>query len=78
MDFRPGNTRRMSKNIIVEVEGYEGEVGSIIVTNDEAPSEPPRIYCIGQIGEDGILRFIDWGYATAAEAEEALPGWQRA
>lgn len=62
----------MGEKIIVEVEGYEGERGSIVVTNDDEPSEPPRIYCIGRVGDDGILRFIDWGYATAAEAEEAM------
>ena len=58
--------------IIVEVEGYEGELGSIVVTNDRVATEPPCIYCIGTVDPDGVLRFNDWGYATAAEAENAL------
>ena len=65
-------TAHSERQLIVEVEGYEGEVGSIVVTNDRVAAESPRIYCIGTVGPDGVLRFNDWGYATAAEAEDAL------
>ena len=27
-----------------------------------------RIYCIGEVDDDGVVRFLDWGYATADEA----------
>jgi hypothetical protein len=38
----------MSKNIIVEVEGYEGEAGSIVVTNARGRSSLLASICIGQ------------------------------
>ena len=31
-----------------------------------------RIYCIGELDDDGVVRFHDWGYATAQEARDAL------
>ena len=65
--------------IIIEVEGYDGDEGSIVVANDRAGSErepmgmPDRIFCVGQIGDDGVVRIVDWGYATANEARAAWP-----
>ena len=65
------------KRVIIEVEGYDGEGGSIVVTNLRAERSgvlgmTDRIYCIGELGEDGVVRFLDWGYATAEEARDAL------
>ena len=70
----PSTARRQ---IIIEVEGYDGDSGSIGVTNYRA--DPPEsvgvshlIYCIGELMDDGVVRFHDWGYATAEEARRAL------
>jgi len=65
--------------LIIEVEGYEGEDGSIVVWNDRAARGrgfglSDRIYCIGEMAADGVVRFNDWGYATAEEAREAVGG----
>lgn len=63
---------------IVEVEGYEGADGEIIVRNFRAEAEslgvPHLIYCIAKADADGVVRFDDWGYATADEAQRALDG----
>ena len=66
--------------LIVEVEGYEGEDGSIIVSNDRALTTrkcgaPDKLYCLAIQGEDGVIRFIDWGYATIEEARESAGEW---
>jgi hypothetical protein len=62
---------------VVEVEGYEGVDGSIIVRNDRAADDPAFgktdiLYCIAQLDSDGILRFQDWGYRTPEEARAVL------
>lgn len=62
--------------VIVEVEGYEGQDGEIVVQNWRADKPgfgvSHIIYCIAALGDDGVVRFDDWGYATADEAREAL------
>lgn len=63
--------------MVIEVEGYEGEDGSIVVWNDRAArgrgfGVSEKLYCIGAVGADGVVRFNDWGYATAEEARAAL------
>lgn len=55
--------------IIVEVEGYEGDNGDILVNG----SDTAMLYCIGMIESDGVLRFVDWGYESAAIARRAWP-----
>lgn len=65
----------MDKPIIIEVEGYDGEDGSIVVENHRAErsmGRPSIIYCIGSLNADGIVRFSDWGYATIDEARRAI------
>jgi hypothetical protein len=63
--------------IIIEVEGFEGEAGSIVVTNDRADSDGlgkgDRLYCIAELDVADVARFVDWGYATIAEARAAWP-----
>jgi hypothetical protein len=74
--FKPGDA------VIVEVEGFEGEDGEIVVENWRADRKGDGLshilYCIAALGEDGVVRFDDWGYATAEEAKEALAGRRRA
>ena len=65
------------KQFIVEVEGYDGDDGEIVVSNYRSANTPPfgapdKVYCIGEMGTDGVIRFHDWGYATAKEARDAL------
>jgi hypothetical protein len=66
----------MEYSVIIEVEGYEGDDGRIIVQNFRAETEgmgkPHTIYCIGEIDDHGVVRLDDWGYATEAEARKAL------
>jgi hypothetical protein len=66
----------METTVIVEVDGYDGEDGSIVVENYRADrlgmGRPNIIYCIGELGDNGVVRLSDWGYATAAEAREAI------
>ena len=66
----------MSKTFIVEVEGFEGERGEIVVTNDDSSETTPRLYCIGLLADDhdGVVRFVDWGYPTIASARAAWRG----
>ena len=61
----------MGPLLIVEVEGYDGETGQITVSNDLESTD--RLYCVGRVGDDGVVRFVDWGYATIDEAREAWP-----
>ena len=66
----------MKNTLIVEVEGFEGEVGSITVSNDRAASglgRDDRLFCVAEISESGVARFVDWGYATLDEARAAWP-----
>ena len=65
----------MSRTFVVEVEGFEGERGAIVVQNDDVPEGQPRLYCIGVLRDDrdGVIRFIDWGYPTIAAARAAWP-----
>lgn len=74
----PARGLRPGDPVIVEVEGYEGQDGEIVVENWRA-NQPGFgvsniIYCIAALGDDGVVRFDDWGYATAEEAREALNG----
>ena len=66
---------KQRQRVIIEVEGYDGDSGSIVVINRRAHEESlgasDRLYCIGEIDDDGVVRFLDWGYATAQEALEA-------
>jgi hypothetical protein len=66
----------MDTPVIVEVEGYEGEDGQIVVENHRAErigmGRPNVIYCIGSVDKDGLVRLTDWGYATFEEARTAL------
>jgi hypothetical protein len=44
--------------------------------NDRAEAgagSPIKLYCVGALDGDGIIRFVDWGYATAADARAAWP-----
>ena len=63
--------------VIVEVEGYLGGGSEIIVIHGHAESEgkgrDDRMYCIASRDEDGVFRFIDWGYPTLDEARQAWP-----
>ena len=57
---------RARMQVIIEVEGYDGESGSIIVTKQRADSPTSlgaldRIHCIGEGDDGGIVRFLDWG-----------------
>ena len=66
----------MGYSVIVEVEGYEGDDGEIVVQNFRAErlgmGKPHIIYCIGEVDGHGLVRLNDWGYATEAEARKAL------
>lgn len=68
--------------LIVEVEGYDGEDGTIMVLNGRAESiglgVEHKLDCIASLDPDGVVRFNDWGYATAEEAQLALKGRLRA
>lgn len=66
----------MKTIIIVQVEGFEGEAGTITVNNGRAESglgRDDRLYCVAEVSEDGVARFVDWGYATIDEARTAWP-----
>ena len=71
----------MSEPVIVEVEGYDGDDGHILVENYRAErlgmGRPNIIYCIGELEPGGIVRINDWGYATIAEARKAI-GFRKA
>lgn len=66
----------MDNPVIVEVEGYEGEDGQIVVENYRAErlgmGKPNIIYCIASLSENGLVTLNDWGYATLEEARMAL------
>ncbi len=62
--------------LIVEVEAHPGADGDIEVRNHRAADgagAPDRLYCVGALGGDGVIRFVDWGYATADAARKAWP-----
>lgn len=65
------------RTLIIEVEGFEGEDGSIEVRNHRAEAgeggAPDRLFCVALVDESGVGRFVDWGYATVAEARAAWP-----
>ena len=65
------------RTLIIEVEGFQGEDGSIEVRNHRAEASeggtPDRLFCVALIDESGVGRFMDWGYATVAEARCAWP-----
>lgn len=72
----------MSRLFVVEVEGYDGEDGAIDVQRFSTDTEDhtstlsggnPKLYCVAQLCDDGVLRFIDWGYMSAADALAAWP-----
>lgn len=53
---------------IVEVDGFEGESAGIEVRGGRV------LYCIGvQDEQDGVIRFVDYGYRSIAEARAAWP-----
>ncbi len=63
---------------VIEVEGYEGRDGEIVVVNECARDDPScgrphLLYCVGEQGDDGVIRFFDWGYRTIEEALESWP-----
>lgn len=67
-----------SRRFIIEVEGFEGREGEILVTNDRGArgyslGRPDVLFCVGSMGTDGVIQFLDWGYATIEEAREAWP-----
>ena len=66
----------MGDIIVVEVEGYDSEDGSIVVENHRAErrglGRANIIYCIGRADSDGVVRLNDWGYATVEEARAAI------
>lgn len=62
--------------IIVEIEGYVGAGGEIIVVNalaEDGIGRDDRLFCIASQDDDGVFRLIDWGYATLADAQRAWP-----
>ncbi len=63
--------------VIIEVEGFSGDGGSIDVHNHRAGAgeggDPERLFCVAAIDEGGVGRFVDWGYATVEEARRAWP-----
>jgi hypothetical protein len=71
----------MDNLVMVEVEGYDGEDGQIVVENYRAErigmGKPHIIYCIGLLDENRLVQITDWGYATIAEAREAI-GFRKA
>lgn len=80
---RSASPQSAPPSLIIEVEGYDGEEGRIVVENDRAHRSHrygvhEKLYCIGQMDDDGVIRFNDWGYATADEAREALGAERRA
>ena len=67
----------LDRTLIIEVEGFQGEDGSIEVLNHRAEAGEggtlDRLFCVAVIDESGVGRFVDWGYATVAEARRAWP-----
>lgn len=66
----------MSETVIVEVERFEGDLGTIDVHNARAASgmgRDDRLYCVASLDATGVVRFVDWGYATIEEARRAWP-----
>lgn len=65
------------KVVLVEVEGYEGLAGSIIVTDETGASTDedfginPKLYCVGILDADNKVTLVDWGYASPEEAKAA-------
>ena len=67
----------LERTLIIEVEGSQGEDGSIEVRNHRAEASeggtPDRLFCVALLDESGVGRFVDWGYATVDEARRAWP-----
>ena len=63
--------------IVVEVEGFVGDDGAIIVVDYDSdgkePHKEPHLYCVGKLADDGVVRFVDWGYRSIEEARAAWP-----
>ena len=62
----PESAPTVPPSFIVEVEGYEGEDGQILVDNYRANGtpkfgSPDKIYCIAAMDADGVIRINDWG-----------------
>lgn len=61
------------KTFIIEVHQFDGDDTQIEVTNNSGIGDEKTIYCVGQLGPDKVVRFIDEGYRTVAEAKAAWP-----
>jgi hypothetical protein len=62
--------------VIVEVDSFRGANGEIRVTNERAADgegSATRLFCVGALGGDGVIRFVDWGYPTPEAARAAWP-----
>jgi hypothetical protein len=58
---------------IVEVDGFDGELASISIT-DATGTPLKAVYCIAHKHEKtGVLHFVDYGYLSIAEARAAWP-----
>jgi hypothetical protein len=58
---------------IVEVESFEGQDAAISVTDADGAALR-ALYCIARRDEaSGVLRLVDYGYASINEAREAWP-----
>lgn len=69
------------KPLIVEVDEFDGEDSGIEIRGAQTfRGGDGLLYCIGLQGNDGVIRFVDYGYRTPEEAKEAwaeaeyLPG----
>lgn len=74
-------TKLERKPVIVEVDEFDGEDSGIEIRGAQTfRGGDGLLYCIGLQGNDGVIRFVDYGYRTPEEAKEAwaeaeyLPG----
>lgn len=63
------------QKFIIELEGYESEVSAMYVTTraDDMPGPGRKMYCVGGLSTDGIVRLIDCGYSSAEELKKVWP-----
>lgn len=65
--------------LIIELESHTTANADIIVSNHRAASGeglPNRTFCVGALAPDGVIRLVDWGYATAEAARTVWPDAQ--